>query len=201
LQAELATRYTLQSPSVDNQGRSGEAATGPSTFARFVARTSTVTYDAVLLMEGANDLGYQSYPAITAALGQMVDFAKSRGLRVLLATIPPENAAGCCPYDRGVQAGLVAGLDAQIRLLSASKQVPLVDVYQAFGGDAPDLSLIGPDGLHPTAMGYHRIADTFFLVIKTTLESAAATTARPTPAGPTSLRPPVLPLPRRPPGR
>jgi len=33
-----------------------------------------------------------------------------------------------------------------------------------------DFSLLGSDGLHPNAAGYQRIADTFFGVIKQTLE-------------------------------
>jgi lysophospholipase L1-like esterase len=156
--------------------------TDPATFIRFTTRTSSGQYDVVLLMEGANDLGNQSYFAITGALGQMIDYARNRGLRVFVATIPPENPLGCCPLDRGREAPLVPGLNDQVRILAASKGVPLVDVYQAFGGD---LTLIGPDGLHPTAAGYHRIADTFFAVIRQTLEATATTTgaspARPTP--------------------
>ena len=61
-------------------------------------------------------------------------------------------------------------IDDQIRALAASEGVPLVDVYQAFGGDVT--TLIGFDGLHPTALGYHRIADTFLASVKATLETS-----------------------------
>jgi lysophospholipase L1-like esterase len=61
-----------------------------------------------------------------------------------------------------------------LRLLAAAKGVSLVDVYQVLGDDLP---LIGPDGLHPTASGYHLIADTFFRVIKQTLEVSPTATA------------------------
>ena len=33
-----------------------------------------------------------------------------------------------------------------------------------------DLSLIGADGLHPNANGYHKIADTFFALLRQQLE-------------------------------
>ncbi len=106
----------------------------------------------------------------------MIDNARSRGLRVFLATIPPENASSqCIPQCRGSNAGLVPPFNDQVRSLAASKSVPLVDVFQAFHGDV--LTLIGPDGLHPTAAGYHVIADTFFASIKQTLEVSPPTPA------------------------
>jgi len=89
---------------------------------------------------------------------------------VLLATLPPQNPDGSDPLDRGVEASSVAPFNDQVRALAASKGIPLVDVYQAFNGQ---LSLIGSDGLHPTAAGYHLIADTFFAAIKQNLEAPA----------------------------
>jgi len=62
---------------------------------------------------------------------------------------------------------LVLELNEGIRSLSARQQVTFVDVHRAFGGD---LSLIGPDGLHPTAAGYQRIADTVFQALKSAFE-------------------------------
>jgi lysophospholipase L1-like esterase len=177
LQTELDARYTSQLPPVSNQGAVGEQVLDPQTFpTKFVTRTSG-PYDVVLLMEGANDLApTTSASAIAAGLGRMIDNARSRGLKVYLATIPPENASSACmPGCRGDKAGLVPPLNDQIRLLASSKGVPLVDVFQAFHGDV--ITLIGPDGLHPTAAGYQVIADTFFASIKQTLEISAGTTA------------------------
>jgi lysophospholipase L1-like esterase len=167
LQALLAARYTAQSPQVTNAGKPGEAAADPGTFSRFVSATPASSYDVVLLMEGANDLSTHSTSQIIGALGQMIDNATSRGLFVMLATLPPENPNGFDPTDRGGESPLVPPVNDQIRALAASKSVPLVDVYQAFGGD---LSLIGNDGLHPTAAGYHLIAQTFLSSIKQALE-------------------------------
>jgi lysophospholipase L1-like esterase len=176
LQASLSARYTAQLPQVKNGGLPGEAVADSTTFPRFVAFTSSGAYDVVLLMEGANDLGNNDVPDVIIGLGRMIDDARSRNLKVFLATLPPQNPAGFDP-DRGIEAALVPPFNDQVRGLAAVKGVQLVDVYKAFGGD---LTLIGNDGLHPTAAGYHVIADTFFASIKQTLELAPATLSNPT---------------------
>jgi lysophospholipase L1-like esterase len=53
--------------------------------------------------------------------------------------------------------------------MSASEGAYLVDLYNAFGGVA-STDLIGVDGLHPTAAGYQRMADTFYAEIRNRLE-------------------------------
>jgi lysophospholipase L1-like esterase len=182
LEKLLADRYTAQTPHVTNQGLRLEAVTDPSTFPRFVSATPSSAYDVVLLMEGANDLGTASFQAITAGLGQMIDSARNRGLKVMLATITPRNPSG----SRGANATLVAPFNDQVRALALSKGVPLVDVYAAFGGN---LALLGSDGLHPTADGYHRIANEFFSGITQTLEgpAPAASSLNPMRALPSSV--------------
>ena len=71
--------------------------------------------------------------------------ARSRNVRVFLATVPPQNPNG----PRGMLGyQTVPLLNAEIRLLASSEGVPLVDVFDAFGGN---LNLLGPDGLHPNA--------------------------------------------------
>jgi lysophospholipase L1-like esterase len=166
LQADLSGLYTAQTPKVQNAGLPGEAITMSSTFPRLVSYTSTGLYNVLLLMEGANDLANQSNSPAIAGLGRMIDDAKGRQMRVFLATIPPENPAGCCP-DRGVESGLVAPFNDQVRALAAAKGVPLVDIYQAFGGN---LALLGFDGLHPNPGGYQLIANTFLAAIRQNLE-------------------------------
>ena len=172
LQQELIARYTTQSPTVSNAGKPGESITDPTTFPRYVGYTSSGRYEVMLIMEGANDLGKRDanvFPKAIAGLRQMILDARSRNLRTLLATIPPENPAG----PRGLGASLVAGFNDQVAGLAVSEGVPLVDVYKAFNGD---LTLIGPDGLHPNAQGYKLIADTFLAAIEQNLETALTTT-------------------------
>jgi lysophospholipase L1-like esterase len=169
LQRELAGTYTTQasSISVDNQGLSGEpAVSGVSRLPSVLARNN---YDVLTLMEGANDIADRD--SKTAQLGldalrSMVRTAKGRGLRVVIATLPPQNPAGF----RGLSAGMVEPFNDGVRGIASDEGIALADVYAAFNGD---LSLIDTDGLHPTADGYQKIADTFFKIIKQDLEQAA----------------------------
>jgi lysophospholipase L1-like esterase len=146
-------------------------------------------------MEGAND-----FPDIAGPLADvqtMVRYAKSQGLRVFLATLPPENpfATGPCvpgAYDRGANAALVVPYNNGLSNIAAAENVTLVDVYSAFGGAAsPDL--IDCDGLHPTALGYKLIADTFFNKIRLTLSAQSVPSATPSSSRPT----PSVAAPRR----
>jgi len=176
LQQDLAARYLLQTPTVDNQGFPGELAADPSTFRRFTGLMATGRYDAVLILEGANDLEARDSrvePSIIAGLRRMIDDAKSRGIRAYLATLPPEQD-GCCP-NRGISWRQVPELDDMIRALAAEEGVPLVDLYQALIGNmAGNISV---DGLHLTEQGYARIAQTFFGTITQTLEQLASAPA------------------------
>jgi lysophospholipase L1-like esterase len=174
LQQLLVDRYKTQSPAVDNQGSPGEAAADPNTLRRFVSLTSSRRYSVALIMEGTNDLYDRDdriVPFAIDALRSMIHDAKGKGMRPYLATIPPMNPSACVPVCRGLPWSLVSGFNDNVRTLAASEGVTLVDVYQAFGGN---FALLGPDGLHPSADGYTKIADTFFTAIKQTLESPSA---------------------------
>ena len=125
LQTEMRARYTVQTPQVSNAGKPGEAVTDSTTFPRFVGFTSSGQYSAVLLMQGANDLADRDsriFPTVISGLRRMISDAKSRGMRVFLATIPPENPAGF----RALAWSLVPGFNDQIRLLASSEGVVTV---------------------------------------------------------------------------
>jgi lysophospholipase L1-like esterase len=182
----LAARYKTQSPTVDNQGQPGEAASDPDALKRFVALTATRRYSVALIMEGTNDLYDRDdkiFPYAYDGLRAMIRDAKGKGLRPYVATIPPMNPAACVPVCRGLPWSLVSGFNDGVRTLAATEGVTLVDIYQGFNGN---LALIGPDGLHPSADGYAKIADLFFTAIKQTLETPATSsvlTLRRTTAG------------------
>jgi len=179
LKQSLADRYRTQNPDVRNAGQPGEAAGDASTLRRFMALTATRQYSVVLIMEGTNDIFYgdaSREPAALDGLRAMIRNAKGIGVRPYLATIPPTNPTACDPVCRGRDPwSLVSGFNDGIRSLAMSEGVPLVDVYQAFGGN---LALIGPDGLHPAADGYAKIAETFFTAIRQTLEISSASGVR-----------------------
>jgi lysophospholipase L1-like esterase len=192
LQIDLVGRYSLQSPTVVNDGTPGESLLDPTNPAlkRFRADLApgTSRWDAVLILEGSNDLNNRDTriePAMIGQLGAMIDFALGAGMKPFLATLPPMNPSGCCPIPRGRGADLVPGFNDQVRTLAMSKSVPLVDVYQAFNGN---LALIGPDGLHPTADGYHLVAQTFFTSIEHTLEAAPTSTSTATGRAPATSK-------------
>src|SRR5262249_10520087 len=118
-------------------------------------------YQAVLLMEGANDIDHTN-PNTTspglAGLTSMLSIANRIGLKPFLASIPPEVPT--FTYG-GINPQAVRNFNAQVRTLALTTQgVTLVDVEAAFGSSpAPFLSC---DGLHPNSAGYQLIADTFF---------------------------------------
>ena len=171
LQAKLSARYTTQSPTVVKRGCPGESVVGAMTRPRFDALVSTGQYDVVLIMEGSNDLETptRSDPVGSAAdaLRFLIGDAKSVGVRPLLATIPPMNAAG----RRGGAAALVPLLNERIFQVGSAENLTIVDVYAAFNGN---LSLLGDDGLHPNASGYGVIADAFLAAIRSAFEAKAA---------------------------
>jgi lysophospholipase L1-like esterase len=105
----------------------------------------------------------------------MIRDARSRDIRPYLATIPPMNPAACSPVCRGLAWSLVSGFNDSVRGLAMAENVPLVDVYQGFEGN---FALLGPDGLHPSAEGYAKIAELFFTAIKQTLEVPSMSSLR-----------------------
>jgi lysophospholipase L1-like esterase len=188
---DLIAYYMAQSQSirVDNQGRSAETTAGG--LQRLPGVLAAVPYQTLLLMEGANDL-----PNIDGALiniRAMVHAAKSSGLRVFLASIPPENpnADGSCvpgAIDRGRNAPFVVPYNTGLQGVATTENATFVDVYQAFGPN-PSGDLLDCDGLHPTAKGYQLIADTFFTSIKWNLSVQAT-------SSPLRMMPVVPPRPK-----
>jgi lysophospholipase L1-like esterase len=170
LLATLVARYKLQSPTVDNQGCPGEALNDTGTLTRFDRLVASRRYEAVLIMEGSNDmmLATKDDTKIASALvvlRQLVGDAKSRNIRPLLATIPPIDPTGSRGKDWG--STYVSTFNTGVRGIALGENVPLVDVNAAFNGN---LSLLGSDGLHPTVQGYTVIANAFADAIKSALE-------------------------------
>lgn len=202
LQVLLTARYSAQSITVVNAGCRGELAADVSspcattTGARFDTTVGGGIYQAVLIMEGSNDVNAQSDAngnvsyaiAAVANLQAEIDYAKSIHVRPYLATIPPMNSLAGVPARRGVGANYVPPYNQRLAALASSEGIDLVDVYGAiFSQPSWDSTLIGPDGLHPTQAGYNLIAQTFFTTLKNTLESTPTPTR--TLAAPASVLP------------
>jgi lysophospholipase L1-like esterase len=176
LLALLSGRYLDQKITVVNEGLSGRFAADD--FPRFQDAMRAVQPQVVLLMEGANDLnnpGEQpAIPKIVGALEKMVDDARSRGAIVFLATLPPQNPDG----RNGHHADELPELNRQIAEAAADEGATLVDLYGMLG---TYVGYIGVDGLHPTPVGYQRIAEIWRDAIEEQLEEAASQTALPSP--------------------
>jgi lysophospholipase L1-like esterase len=157
LQSMLRLHYPTQTVGVYNAGNPGELAADEG-LRRFRPELQGRRPEVVLLMEGTNDLlnRQAGANAALAALDTMITEAVSQNVKVCLATIPPQRAGGF--PDRTIVAGLIPGFNDQIRALAARRNVPLIDVYE---GMKDDLSLIGRDNLHPTALGYDVMARIF----------------------------------------
>jgi lysophospholipase L1-like esterase len=89
------------------------------------------------------------------------------------------NPAGSRGKDWG--ADMVPDFNTGIRGIAQGEGVPLVDVNAAFNGN---LSLLGSDGLHPTAEGYRVVAGAFADTIRSALEIPSAAKATSTVSAP-----------------
>jgi lysophospholipase L1-like esterase len=171
LEQMLRARYKLQTENVYNEGVGGEQV-DPGGLSRLPSAIKAHPTEVLLLMEGTNDLSGLEAGAEKAIKGLrlMVEDAKERGVTVLLATIPPQRTlaqGGTHVPPRDAVANRIPGFNDQIRVLAASENVPVVDVYDAF---KDKLYLIGVDDLHPTSQGYVVMAQTFFDAIRKQLE-------------------------------
>ena len=169
LQTQLQSRYGAQSISVANLGKYGETTVDGAVRLTGALQSGS---QALLLMEGSNDLGATPLATSMSNLRSMVQFGKSHGQRVFLATIPPQGVSvtNGCPV-RNSAYGLVQPFNDAVRGLAASEGVTLVDIYAALSGNVT--AYIDCDGLHPTPAGYQEIANTFFTAIKAAFETAA----------------------------
>jgi lysophospholipase L1-like esterase len=181
LQKGMTGLYTTQAQSISvaNEGRSGEAAVDG--YARLRVVLSRGNYEVLTLMDGANDLATRDSVKAEAglqAIWKMVQDAKARGMKVFLATLPPQNKTSCCPRY-GVAEDEVPAFNDGIRYITEREAIPLVDVFEAFHGD--NTTLIDFDGLHPTPAGYQVIADTFFKAINQELQVSSPSSFRASP--------------------
>ena len=168
LHAALSARYYDQTPVVLNEGKAGEWAEGGRTRLADVIRQDSP--EILILMEGANDLGFLGRSGISATIGQlesMVKYARARGVQVLLASLPPQREGSL----KGNSARFLPEFNRQVRTAALDEGAIFVDVHAGFGSDA---SLIGADGLHPTPDGYIRMTQIFMDAIRANFEAPPA---------------------------
>jgi lysophospholipase L1-like esterase len=181
----LTQRYSVQTIDMFDEGFGGECTQGVGCLSYGVSRLPGVLSadvpQVLLLQEGANDLilgGAAAIPGLVSGLRTMIQEARRRSIIVFLGTLLPQRAGGL----RAGNPALIPLANAQIRGLAISEGATLVDLYEAFGG-SPD-PWIDSDGLHATKAGYTKIAETFFNVIRSRLETQpGSSSGQPVPAG------------------
>jgi lysophospholipase L1-like esterase len=103
------------------------------------------------------------------AMDLMVRDANDRGVKVMLATLPPQRPGGR-------NAGAVTFLgryNDELKKVAAKDGAMLIDVNTQF-----PLELIGEDGLHPTDVGYDKLAQIFRDAIAAAYEIVPASLSR-----------------------
>ena len=168
----LEAASATQNFTVDNEGRPGEEAR--LALSRFTSLVSTRRPQAVLLLEGVNDLnGGTSVSSAVAALQQMVEVARVYGATVLVGTMF-QTCYSANPYTGRVRLNstdLIRPFNSALRAMVAGRQnVYVVNLDTAFGNGncASDrgINLVGEDGLHPSPSGYAAIAQAFGMAIR-----------------------------------
>jgi lysophospholipase L1-like esterase len=162
----LRDSYPNQADAIEvfNEGRPAEAVM--NAMPRFRDAFEMHKPDVVLLMEGYNDVccgGSAAGRNAAAALGAIADEARRRGARVFVATLAPSK-----PGFRAGSADALAGFNELIPALTAGGLDAFVDVFAHLEAELD--RNIGIDGLHPTEVGYRRIAQAFYFAIKSALE-------------------------------
>jgi lysophospholipase L1-like esterase len=193
----LAQRYTAQGASrldayctndppvpttagilVVNAGCLGERAEDATTLARLNDKIATYHPDAVLLLEGVNDLS-STHPDASISAGvqgvqTLIGSAESHGARVMVGTLLPAIAGDVS------LANLIVPFNTQLVPAATTAGARIVDLYSDIVVDVTDW--ISPiDGLHPTEAGYQEMARVWFNNIQNAFEppSSAVTTSGP----------------------
>ena len=173
LAALLASRYTAQSPVIVNEGSPGQTADDGAD--RLPQVLTTQAPEVLLLQEGINDLHRPGGQAthvgpLVQDLRTMIREARSRGIRVFIGTLLPEDRCGCRAFDFLDGRDDIVTANDQIRAMAASEGAFLVDLHPGFAGQTS--TLLSFDGLHPNEAGYGRMAEIFFDAIRQRLETA-----------------------------
>jgi acyl-CoA thioesterase I len=167
LEGLLAARYTAQTVTVINSGVGGERLeTGRK---RLPGVIDAEHPQVVLILEGINNIRNVSTAQLADDLDRMVVTARRRGVQVMLSTLLPVSSSREAQMP-GTLADIQAFNGEIARIADKYRTGPVVDAFSAF---AATPSLIGSDGLHPTADGYNRLAEVFFDAIKSRYEAAA----------------------------
>lgn len=158
LQMLLHADFPAQEIVVFNEGRGGEKITDPASYARFTAALQARRPEALLLLDGYNDLlnfGVDFANDVAFALRDDIRLAKSMGVQhVFLSTMTPPGPTG----PRRIPISAIQEANFFIQQVASQEGATLVDNYKAFLGNE---ALLITDGLHVNHAGAELIAKTF----------------------------------------
>lgn len=165
LQRLINARYIGQSITVTNAGKSGEFAV--DALPRFGGALRLANAEAVIILEGVNDLLRGTLPdnleEALRGVGMLAAEARNRGVRTYIATLTPTR-----PGRRYVPIGIVQAANTRLRDGARGEGAQLIDLFTPLLADLNNN--IGSDGLHPTELGYRRIAEAVFAALRADLE-------------------------------
>ena len=165
MHAGLNAYHAPQQFVVFNEGVPGEWASDPNTARRLRSTLIARQAQALLLLEGINDLNNGLSPATTvSALAQLVNTATSLGVPVVVATMfQTYESTGPDGVVRENASDWVPEYNQRIRQLAVGRlNVHLVDLEPVMRNRA----YVGNDGLHLTDAGFEIMASTFLTAIE-----------------------------------
>ena len=162
----IRERYGDQ-PVVFNAGLSGEHALASKTLPRFTFESRLNNADAVVILEGFNDILYMD-PAKGIAdaefgVSVLAADARSRGLRAFIALLTPTK-----PGRRQIPLATVQAANDRLRAVARGEGAVVIDTFTPLVADLN--GNIGSDGLHLTPAGYRKLAETIFAALRDDLE-------------------------------
>ena len=160
----LQARYPEQASAlaVINMGIPGETVLEGEV--RFPAAMISSRAEAVLLMEGVVGLPVAGPDQSTDVVQRMVQVAKVHGARVFVGSMVPTIEG----RQRSASSAALVAYNLKLQQMARDEGAVFVDLYNALLPEAS--TVIGVDGLHPTEVGYKRIADVFFAAVQANLE-------------------------------
>jgi lysophospholipase L1-like esterase len=108
----------------------------------------------MLLLEGTNDLLFNSPDTVYRNMAYMVDVSIARGTVPVLGTIPPDIYAAAQNLAKPI-----IETNTLLKQLARERNIALADHYAALVGNWANLTY---DGLHPNLAGYTIMARTWF---------------------------------------